>query len=85
MAFSAFATSTKERRDNYEASRHEEERTRVLKGQSTGLKSRPSQNKKGSSSTGNYMTSTMTPMQSHTPAYDGPSVNLSMLDARQYT
>ena len=84
MAFSAFATSTRERRDNYEATRHEEERMRVLKGQSTGLKSRPSHNKKAAGN-GNYMTSTMTPMQSHTPAYDGPSVNLSMLDARQYT
>ena len=80
MAFNAFATSSRDRIDSYEAHRRSEVRTRELRGQT------PGGTKKGQSTAKKTAGTPYPYASSQTPAsFDGPSVNLSMLDARQFT
>jgi hypothetical protein len=82
MAFNAFATSSRDRIDAYELTRKNDERLRSQRGQSTGMKTTVKK------TPGNHLSAAMTPFpysSAQTPAYDGPSVNLSVLDARQFT
>ena len=80
MAFNAFATSSRDRIDNYEANRRTEARTRELRGQTPGVAKKVQSTAKKAAGTPYPYASSQTPAP-----FDGPSVNLSMLDARQFT